>query len=47
MSMDKTLEYTMTDPIYTLAVASRLSETPTHSIRQYIDKGLIIPLKTD
>lgn len=33
-------------PTYTLAVASKLSHTPTHSIRQYIDKGLIIPFKT-
>ncbi len=35
-----------TEPVYTLGVASRLSSTPAHSIRQYIDKGLIIPYKT-
>lgn len=35
-----------TEPIYTLSVAARLSDTPQHSIRQYINKGLIIPLKT-
>ena len=35
-----------TDPVYTLAVASRLSGIPTHSIRQYIDKGLILPYVT-
>ncbi len=35
-----------TEPLYTLRVASRLSSTPTHSIRQYIDKGLIIPHRT-
>lgn len=35
-----------TDPIYTLAVASKLSQTPTHSIRQYVDKALIIPFTT-
>lgn len=35
------------DPVYTLGVASKLSETPAHSIRQYVDKGLIIPFKTD
>lgn len=35
-----------TDPIYTLAVASKLSGIPTHSIRQYIDKGLILPCVT-
>jgi MerR family transcriptional regulator/heat shock protein HspR len=36
-----------TDPIYTLGIASKLSSTPQHSIRQYIDKGLIIPFKTE
>jgi len=36
-----------TDPLYTLAVASRLSNTSVHSIRQYIDKGLILPFKTE
>lgn len=36
-----------TDPIYTLSVAARLSGTPQHSIRQYIDKGLIIPFRTE
>ena len=35
------------EPIYTLAVASKLSSVPSHSIRQYIDKGLIIPFKTN
>ena len=35
------------EPVFTLAVASKLSFTPTHYIRQYIDKGLIIPFKTD
>jgi len=35
------------EPVYTLAVASKLSLTPAHSIRQYIDKGLIIPFKTE
>ena len=28
------------EPIYTLAAASKLSSVPSHSIRQYIDKGL-------
>ena len=36
-----------TEPIYTLSVAARLSNTPQHSIRQYIDKGLIIPFRTE
>lgn len=35
-----------TDPIYTLGIASKLSQTPMHSIRQYVDKGLIIPFCT-
>ena len=34
-------------PKYTLGVASKLTEIPTHSIRQYIDKGLLIPYKTE
>jgi MerR family transcriptional regulator, heat shock protein HspR len=34
-------------PKYTLGVASKLTEIPTHSIRQYIDKGLLIPYRTD
>ncbi|MBT8261430.1 MAG: MerR family transcriptional regulator [Bacteroidia bacterium] len=38
--------YKRTEPLYTLSVASRLSNTPTHSVRQYIDKGLILPFKT-
>ena len=44
------LEYDINDstqPLYTLRVASRLTSTPTHSIRQYIDKGMIIPFKTE
>jgi len=35
-----------TEPIYTLSIAAKLSATPAHSIRQYIDKGLIIPFRT-
>ena len=34
-------------PLYTLSVASDLSGIPEHSIRQYIDKGLIIPFKKE
>jgi len=34
-----------TTPVYTLGVASDLSRIPVHSIRQYIDKGLMIPFK--
>lgn len=35
------------DHIYTLGIASKLSGIPTHSIRQYIDKGLILPFRTE
>lgn len=34
-----------TVPLYTLSVASSLSGISVHSIRQYIDKGLLIPYK--
>ncbi len=37
---------TSTSPVYTIGVASSLSGIPVHSIRQYIDKGLIIPFRT-
>jgi MerR family transcriptional regulator, heat shock protein HspR len=32
-------------PVYTLSTTAELSGIPVHSIRQYIDKGLIIPFK--
>ena len=38
---------TSTTPVYTLSVASNLSGIPVHSIRQYIDKGLMIPFKKE
>jgi MerR family transcriptional regulator/heat shock protein HspR len=38
---------TSTAPVYTLSIASDLSGIPGHSIRQYIDKGLIIPFKKE
>jgi MerR family transcriptional regulator, heat shock protein HspR len=34
-----------TTPVYTLSTTSVLSGIPVHSIRQYMDKGLIIPYK--
>jgi MerR family transcriptional regulator/heat shock protein HspR len=34
-----------TTPVYTLSVTADLSGIPVHSIRQYIDKGLMIPFK--
>ncbi len=32
-------------PVYTLGIAAQLSEIPAHSIRQYIDRGLLLPFK--
>ena len=32
-----------TTPVYTMSITSGLSGIPIHSIRQYIDKSLIIP----
>ena len=34
-------------PLFTLGIASQLAEIPAHSIRQYIDMGLIIPFKLE
>lgn len=36
-----------TTPVYTLSTTSSLSKIPVHSIRQYIDKALIIPFKKE
>jgi MerR family transcriptional regulator/heat shock protein HspR len=36
-----------TTPVYTLSIASGLSGIPVHSIRQYGDRGLIIPFKKE
>lgn len=33
-------------PVYTIGVASRLTDTSVHALRMYEDKGLIIPSKT-
>jgi len=38
---------TGSEPLYTLSIASKLSQTARHSIRQYIDIGLMIPHKTE
>ena len=32
-----------TTPVYTLSITSELSGIPVYSIRQYINKGLIVP----
>jgi len=42
---NSSVESTM--PVYTLSTTSTLSGIALHSIRQYIDKGLIIPFKKD
>jgi len=36
-----------TAPVYTLSITSDLSGIPVHSIRQYIDRGLIIPFRKE
>lgn len=36
-----------TIPVYTLSITSDLSGIPVHSIRQYIDRGLIIPFRKE
>jgi len=34
-------------PVYSLRIAAQLSGIPAHSIRQYIDKGLLVPFTLD
>jgi hypothetical protein len=36
-----------TTPVYTLSITAGLSGIPVHSIRQYIDKGLIVPFRKE
>jgi MerR family transcriptional regulator/heat shock protein HspR len=36
-----------TTPVYTLSITANLSGIPIHSIRQYIDRGLMIPFKKE
>ena len=43
----KTHEMTDNQPLYALRIVSQLSGVATHSIRQYIDQGLILPFKLD
>jgi MerR family transcriptional regulator/heat shock protein HspR len=45
--MTNILDATSNEPLYTLSITSKLSGIPAHSIRQYIDKGLILPFKLD
>lgn len=43
----KTTLVESTTPVYTLSTTCTLSGIPVHSIRQYIDKGLIIPFRKE
>jgi MerR family transcriptional regulator, heat shock protein HspR len=43
----KNVSVESTTPVYTLGIASTLSGIPVHSVRQYIDKGLIIPFRKE
>ena len=45
--MTNLAENSSCEPIYTLSVTTRLSDTPAHSIRQYINRGLLIPFRTN
>jgi MerR family transcriptional regulator/heat shock protein HspR len=36
----------LSEPVYTLGVAAKLSNTSVYSLRQYVDKGLVIPYRT-
>jgi MerR family transcriptional regulator/heat shock protein HspR len=43
----ETISVDSTTPVYTLSIVSELSGIPIHSVRQYIDRGLIIPFKKE
>jgi MerR family transcriptional regulator/heat shock protein HspR len=45
--MKRTSDPAENRPLYTLGIASELSDIPAHSIRQYIDRGLLIPYKRE
>jgi MerR family transcriptional regulator, heat shock protein HspR len=47
IKLTKKITINSTTPVYTLSIASTLSGIPVHSIRQYIDKGLIIPFRKE
>jgi len=44
---EETVELESNRPVYTLGVAAQLADIPAHSIRQYIDNGLLIPFKLE
>jgi len=35
------------EPVYTIGIASRLTNTSVHTLRMYEERGLIIPFKTE
>lgn len=45
--VDKSVEEECNVPLYTLGIVAQQSEIPAHSVRQYIDEGLIIPFKLE
>jgi MerR family transcriptional regulator/heat shock protein HspR len=46
-ALEEIVEEERNMPLYTMGIASQLSDIPAHSIRQYIDEGLIIPFKLE
>ena len=47
MHFTKIVEEQSSMPLYTLGIASQLADIPAHSIRQYIDMGLLLPYKLE
>lgn len=45
MNMNENTDSDANRSVYTLSIAAQLSGIPAHSIRQYIDRGLLIPFK--
>jgi DNA-binding transcriptional MerR regulator len=45
--MNKEISADANRALLTLGITSKLSGIPVHSIRQYIEKGLLIPFKLD
>ena len=45
--MNKEISTDANHAMLTLGITSKLSGIPSHSIRQYIEKGLLIPFKLD
>jgi len=45
--LDEGIDLEDKQAVFTLGVTSKLADVPAHSIRQYIDMGLIIPFKLE